>query len=64
MAACLREHAEKHGDKPFFSYVAFTSPRFPLHAPQDIIEKYEARYQAGWNIVQQDRYWACPKWHN
>ena len=56
-AACLREHAEQHGDKPFFSYVAFTSPHFPLHAPQDIIEKYKARYQAGWNIVQQDRYW-------
>ena len=37
-AACLREHAEQHGDKPFFSYVAFTSPHFPLHAPQDIIE--------------------------
>ena len=55
-AACLREHAEQHGDKPFFSYVAFTSPHFQLHAPQDIIEKYKSRYQAGWNIVQQARY--------
>ena len=55
-AACLREHAEHHGDKPFFSYVAFTSPHFPLHAPQDIIEKYKTRYQAGWNVIQQARY--------
>ena len=55
-AACLREHAEHHGDKPFFSYVAFTSPHFPLHAPQDIIEKYKQRYQAGWNVMQQARY--------
>jgi arylsulfatase A-like enzyme len=55
-AACLREHAEHHRDKPFFSYVAFTSPHFPLHAPQDIIEKYKQRYQAGWNVMQQARY--------
>ena len=55
-AACLREHAEHHRDKPFFSYVAFTSPHFPLHAPQDIVEKYKQRYQAGWNVMQQARY--------
>src|SRR4051812_7900719 len=33
---CLKEHSEQHADKPFFQYLAFTSPHFPLHAlPED-----------------------------
>lgn len=53
---CLREHAAEQAATPFFHFVAFTSPHFPLHAPQDLIAKYRQRYQAGWNVVQQARY--------
>ena len=53
---CLREHAAAHAGQPFFHYVAFTSPHFPLHAPQDVIAKYAGRYRAGWNAVQQARW--------
>lgn len=53
---CLREHATAHRGQPFFQYVAFTAPHFPLQAPQEVIEKYLARYRAGWNAVQQARY--------
>jgi arylsulfatase A-like enzyme len=53
---CLQEHAAEHGAKPFFQYVAFTSPHFPLHAPQEVIAKYRQRYSAGWNAVQHARY--------
>jgi arylsulfatase A-like enzyme len=53
---CLQEHAADHGAKPFFHYVAFTAPHFPLHAPQELIAKYRERYRAGWNTVQQARY--------
>jgi arylsulfatase len=53
---CLQEHAAAHGAKPFFHYVTFTAPHFPLHAPQEVIAKYRARYRAGWNAVQQARY--------
>ena len=55
-AACLKEHARQHAGTPFFSYVAFTAPHFPLQAPPELIEKYRARYQAGWDVVQQARY--------
>jgi len=55
-AACLREHAQQHPGAPFFSYIAFTSPHFPLQAPQALIDKYRARYEAGWDAVQQARY--------
>lgn len=40
---CLTEHAEKYADRPFFSYVAFTSPHFPLHALAEDIAKYRSK---------------------
>ncbi|WP_244952275.1 arylsulfatase [Roseimaritima ulvae] len=54
---CLEEHHRQHADKPFFHYLAFTAPHFPLHAlPQDI-EKYKSIYRQGWEKVRQQR-WA------
>ncbi|MBI5757271.1 MAG: sulfatase-like hydrolase/transferase [Planctomycetales bacterium] len=53
---CLKEHAEKSSDRPFFHYLCFTSPHFPLHAlPQDIA-KYRDRYRSGWNTVAAERH--------
>jgi arylsulfatase len=52
---CLREHAEKHSAKPFFQYIAFTSPHFPLHALEEDIDRYRERYRVGWNAVQSER---------
>lgn len=43
-------------DKPFFLYLAYTAPHWPLHAlPQDI-KKYENTYKDGWDAVRQRRY--------
>jgi arylsulfatase A-like enzyme len=53
---CLKEHASKHADKPFFEYLAFTVPHFPLHAPQKDIEKYTAKYKVGWDVMRGERY--------
>ncbi len=55
-AECLRDHAAGHAGVPFFSYVAFTSPHFPLHAPHDVVAKYKARYLEGWDALRQARY--------
>ncbi len=52
---CLAEHAEQHPDTPFFQYIAFTSPHFPLHALQHDIDRYRTRYLAGWNQIQAAR---------
>ena len=52
----LAEHNTKHRDKPFFLYLCFTSPHFPLHAlPQDIA-LYQDRYRAGWDALRLERY--------
>ncbi len=53
---CLQQHAKEQTGKPFFQYVAFTAPHFPLHAlPQDI-DKYRARYVCGWHEIRARRY--------
>ncbi|KAF2089292.1 putative arylsulfatase [Saccharata proteae CBS 121410] len=33
--------------KPFFSYLAYTAPHWPLQAPKEVIEKYRGRYDEG-----------------
>jgi len=52
----LKEHAREHRDKPFYSYLAFTSPHFPLHALQKDIDRYRDRYLEGWDIVREQRW--------
>jgi arylsulfatase len=53
---CLREHAAKFGGQPFFHYLCFTAPHFPLHAPAADIAKYRGTYQKGWNAIAAERY--------
>lgn len=52
---CLAEHAETHADSPFFSYVAFISPHFPLMAPPEDIAKYNNRFRKGWDTLREER---------
>lgn len=53
---CLREHARTCQDRPFFHFIAFTAPHFPLHAlPQDIAT-YHDRYLDGWEAVREARF--------
>lgn len=53
---CLKDHAKNTPDKPFFQYIAFHAPHFPLHAlPQDIA-KYRDKYLDGWDNMREQRY--------
>src|SRR6185369_3567961 len=40
----LKEHAEKYPEKPFFHYLAFTVPHFPVQALPEDIAKYRDTY--------------------
>lgn len=42
-------------EKPWFLYLAFNAPHFPLHAWPDDIEKYKDRYHVGWDVIRQQR---------
>ena len=53
---CLREHSSRHADKPFFHYLAFAAPHFPLQALPEDIDRYRERYKAGWDTIRQRRW--------
>lgn len=43
-------------DDPFFLYVAFTAPHWPLQARPAEILKYRGKYQKGWDLLRVRRY--------
>ena len=52
----LAEHQAQHRGQPFFLYLAFISPHFPLQAPAEDIAQYRDRYGGGWDLVRRERY--------
>jgi arylsulfatase len=43
-------------DKPFFAYLAYTAPHWPLQVPDEWIEKYKGVYDSGWQEIRKDRF--------
>lgn len=41
--------------KPFFAYLAFTAPHWPLQAPRESIDRYVGRYKSGYREVLKQR---------
>src|SRR5579875_3426196 len=52
----LKDHAEHFADKPFFHYVAFNAPHFPLQALPEDIARYGATYRRGWDEIRRERW--------
>ena len=44
------------GDKPFFLYVAYTAPHWPLHVPRVMLSRYRAKYALGWDTLREQRH--------
>jgi arylsulfatase A-like enzyme len=42
-------------DQPWFLYLAFHAPHFPLHARAEDIARYRTRYASGWDVLRQER---------
>lgn len=53
---CLQDHSANHKDKPFFHYIAFIAPHFPLHALPEDIAKYRDKYLTGWDKMRTTRF--------
>lgn len=49
-------HFEEQEARPFFQYIAYTAPHWPLHALKEDIEKYEGIYDEGWDHIRKKRY--------
>lgn len=52
----LQEHHQQYAKFPFFLYLAYTAPHFPLQAPEWEIDKYRQSYLEGWEQLKQKRY--------
>ena len=46
---------QRPADQPFFAYLAFTAPHDPLHAPDDWVDRYNGKYDAGYDALCQAR---------
>lgn len=53
---CLKDHAAQHADRPFFHYIPFIAPHFPLHALPEDIAKYRDHYLSGWESMRVARH--------
>lgn len=47
--------SERGSEEPFFAYLPYTAPHWPLQAWPKDIAKYEGAYDAGWEVVRQSR---------
>ena len=47
--------AQDKTGKPFFLYVAYNAPHWPLQALPEDIAKYKGRYDIGWDSLRQER---------
>ncbi|HUG66796.1 MAG TPA: arylsulfatase [Pirellulaceae bacterium] len=43
-------------EKPFFLYVAYNAPHYPLQAPREEVEKYRGKYTMGWDELRRTRH--------
>jgi arylsulfatase len=53
----IGEHLDKKSDgDPFFLYLAYTAPHWPLQAFEDDIAKYRGKYKVGWDKLREQRF--------
>ncbi len=43
-------------DKPYFLYLSYNAPHFPLQAPEADVAKYEGMYDRGWDRIREERF--------
>ncbi|GGK77622.1 arylsulfatase [Rufibacter glacialis] len=46
----------KNKNNPFFLYLAYTAPHWPLHALEKDIAKYRGKYRKGWDVLREERF--------
>lgn len=52
----IDESKQENSEKPFFLYLAYTAPHWPLNAPQEVVEKYKGKYAEGWTKLRETRF--------
>jgi arylsulfatase A-like enzyme len=47
---------DRASGRPFFAYLAYTAPHWPLQAPRESIAKFKGRYDAGYEALYAQRF--------
>ncbi|MEO1730193.1 MAG: arylsulfatase [Pseudomonadota bacterium] len=42
--------------KPFFAYLPFQAIHIPVQAPKEFVDRYKGRYDAGWEVLREERH--------
>lgn len=50
----LNEHEKANDDKPFFLYLAYNAPHFPMQAMPEDFRKYRGRFKQGWDALRKE----------
>jgi arylsulfatase A-like enzyme len=50
----LKEASET--TQPFFLYVAYNAPHYPLQAPEETVRRYQGKYDKGWDVLRSQRH--------
>jgi arylsulfatase len=51
----LKSQKSENPEKPYFLYVPFTAPHWPLHAREKTIKEYDGVYDEGWDKLRISR---------
>ena len=54
-AAFVRDRDARARGQPFFLYVAYTAPHWPLHARDEDVAKYRGTFDEGWDVLRERR---------
>jgi arylsulfatase A-like enzyme len=54
-AGWIDEHNASDPEVPYFLYLAFTAPHWPLHADPDLIAANRGRFDDGWDVLRERR---------
>ena len=49
----LRDHQAANGPDPFFLYLAYNAPHFPVQAMPEDYRKYRGRFKEGWDVLRE-----------
>ena len=51
----IRDGKSRALGQPYFLYVAYTAPHWPLHAREEDISKYRGKFDEGWDVLRERR---------
>ncbi len=49
------EFIKEYNEQPYFLYVAYTAPHWPLHATEEVNNRYKGKYDKEWDEIRERR---------